>query len=282
MAIYKRNRKEIIEDIYYESINKLRYIKFLYEYYFLKKYRYLLKNKELKGIYDGKRCFMVGNGPSINNQDLALLKDEIVFMANRAFLDHRYEIIKPKYHIIVDPKLATGEWPITFLDEIAEKNPDVTFLLNSYWYNLDIFQPYKEKYKIYWIDGSLTFTPYFYNKQIDLTKRTYSNAVVEYGITAAIYMGFKKINILGVDGNGLCYSLLNRKDSHAYGYNPEDLEMDLPTICRALSSMSHSLRKWMYLFEYCEKNNIELNNLTTNSVIKYNMKKFEEIISDKF
>ena len=46
--------------------------------------------------------------------------------------------------------------------------------------------------------------------------------------------------------------------------------------------MSHSLRKWMYLFEYCEKSNIELNNLTTNSVIKYNMKKFEEIISDKF
>ena len=35
------------------------------------------------------------------------------------------------------------------------------------------------------------------------------------------------------------------------------------------------------VIDFCKKNNIELNNLTTNSVIKYNMKKFEEIISNK-
>ena len=53
--------------------------------------------------------------------------------------------------------MATGEWDITFLDEVVKKNPKVTFLLNSKWYYLDKFQPYikDEKFKIYWVDMNL-------------------------------------------------------------------------------------------------------------------------------
>jgi len=280
METYKRNRKEKLDDLYFELINKLRYAKFLYEKTFKSKHKQLEKNAELKDIHKGKRCFVIGNGPSINNQDLTLLKNEIVFMVNRAFLDPRYQIIKPKYHVIVDPKLATGEWPITFIDEIAEINPDVTFLLNSSWYDLDIFQSYKKKYKIYWIDGSLTITPYFFNKKIDLTDRTYSNAVVEQGISSAIYMGCKEVNFLGVDGNGLCYSLLGREDSHSYGHNPEDLTISFQTIIRALNSMSNSLRKWFHLFEYCSKNEIILNNLTASGILKVNHIKYDDYIKE--
>lgn len=281
METYKRNTKEKLDDVYFETINKLRYLKFLYEKTFKGKHKQLEKNIELKDTHKDKRCFVIGNGPSINEQDLTLLKDEIVFMVNRAFLDPRYETIKPKYHVIVDPKLATGEWSITFLDEIAEKNPDVTFLLNSSWYDMDLFQPYKEKYNIYWIDGSLTITPYFFNKQIDLKTRTYSNAVIEQGITTAIYMGCREISFMGVDGNGLCYSLLGREDSHSYGHNPEDLTMSFQTIIRALNSMSNSLRKWYHLFEYCNENEIKLNNLTKSGILKINNSSFDEYVKDK-
>jgi hypothetical protein len=280
MESYKRNKKEKLDDMYFELINKLRYLKFLYEKNFKRKHKQLKKNIELKDIHKDKRCFVMGNGPSINNQDLTLLKDEIVFMVNRAFLDPRYETIKPKYHVIVDSKLATGEWPITFLDEIAKKNPKVNFLLNSRWYDLDIFQSYKDKYKIYWIDGGLTITPYFFKRKIDLTDRTYSNAVVEQGISSAIYMGCKEVNFMGVDGNGLCYSILGREDSHSYGYNTEDLTMSFQTIIRALNSMSNSLRKWHHLFEYCSKNEITLNNLTDDGILKINHIKYDEYIKE--
>jgi len=278
MESYKRNHREKLDDVYFELINKLLYLKFLYEKNLKRQHKQLEENIALKNIHKDQKCFVIGNGPSINNQDLTLLKDEIVFMVNRAFLDPRYEIIKPKYHVIVDSKLASGEWPITFLDEIVEKNPKVIFLLNSRWHDLDIFQPYKDKYKIYWIDGSLTITPYFFNRKIDLTDRTYSNAVVEHGISSAIYMGCKEINFMGVDGDGLCYSILGREDSHSYGYNPEDLAMSFPTIIRALNSMSNSLRKWHYLFEYCSKNEIKLNNLTDGGILRVNHIKYDEYI----
>jgi hypothetical protein len=278
MESYKRTRKEKLDDLYFETINKLKFVKFLYEKTLTGKHKQLEKNIELKDIHEGKRCFVIGNGPSINNQDLILLKDEIVFMVNRAFLDPRYETIKPKYHVIVDSKLATGEWSITFLDEIIKKNPDVTFLLNSKWYDVDIFQPYKEKYNIFWVDGSLTITPFFFNKKINLTTRTYSNAVVEYGIISAVYMGCKEISILGVDGNGLCYSLLGRTDSHSYGHNPEDLIMSFQKIVGALNSMSHSLRKWHHIFEYCENSDIVLKNLTEDGILLLNKANFKEFI----
>ena len=274
MDIYNRNRKEKVVDFYYDSINTLRYIKFFFEKIFKNKHFFLKKNLELKNLHAGNRCFVIGNGPSINDQDLEILSSEIVFMVNRAFLDPRYHIILPKYHVIVDPKLSSGEWPITFLDEIAKKNPQVTFLLNSSWYDLDIFQKYIQKYKIYWIDGSLTITPRFFHKKIDLTKRTFSNAVVEYGIVSAIYMGMKEINFLGVDGNGLCYSLLGRTDSHSYGHNPEDLTMNYKNIIRALDSMSGSLRKWFHIYEYCK-----INNLTKGGILNFNKVNYDDYIN---
>ena len=143
-----------------------------------------------------------------------MLKNEIVFMVNRAFLDPRYQIIKPQYHVIVDNKLASGIWPITFLDQIAEMNPNVTFLLNSRWYRLPAFQVYKEKYKIFWLEQSLEFTQFAINQKLDLSTITYSKYVVEQAITSAIYMGLTNIYFLGVEGNGLAYTMTIKTPIH--------------------------------------------------------------------
>lgn len=40
----------------------------------------------LKDVHSGKRCFIIGNGPSLKNTDLTLLKDEITFGMNRIYL----------------------------------------------------------------------------------------------------------------------------------------------------------------------------------------------------
>ena len=64
---------------------------------------------------------------SIKNQNLKPLKNEINFFKS-SFTSGLW-IYKPKYHIFIDPKLATGEWDITFIDEVYKKNPNVTFLL---------------------------------------------------------------------------------------------------------------------------------------------------------
>ncbi len=41
---------------------------------------------ELKDAYKGKRCYILGNGPSLNKTDLARLKDEVTIGLNRIYL----------------------------------------------------------------------------------------------------------------------------------------------------------------------------------------------------
>lgn len=42
--------------------------------------------KELRGAYAGERCFIIGNGPSLANTDLARLRNERTFGLNRGYL----------------------------------------------------------------------------------------------------------------------------------------------------------------------------------------------------
>ena len=53
----------------------------------------ILKNQELKDIYKEKRCFIIGNGPSIKDQDLTLFKNEITFVANNFYLHKDFDKI---------------------------------------------------------------------------------------------------------------------------------------------------------------------------------------------
>lgn len=48
----------------------------------LKNHRNILK---LKNKYQGKRCFIIGNGPSLTAEDLDKLENEICFAANRIY-----------------------------------------------------------------------------------------------------------------------------------------------------------------------------------------------------
>jgi len=247
------------------------------------KYNFLKKNMELKDKFKNKRAFLVANGPSIKKQDLKPLKDEITFFVNRAFLHEDYEYIKPTFHIIVDPKLATGEWDIQFLDTILEKNPDVTFLLNYKWYHLDKFQPYikDDRFKIYWVATDLFTTPFYKNRKIDITSLTYGAAVTGVAFMSSIYMGIKDFYFLGKDGNGLCYEILE-EDSHFYGTNPENSQKTIKDIMKDLYMMHLSLKNWIYFSEYCQQIGFNVYNLTEGGIFNmFERKEIKDVIDAK-
>jgi glycosyltransferase involved in cell wall biosynthesis len=54
---------------------------------------------QFKNLHKGKRCFILGNGPSLNDIDLSLLKDEITFGTNRIYLSG----FVPNYYVCVNP-----------------------------------------------------------------------------------------------------------------------------------------------------------------------------------
>jgi len=272
------NFKHCLDDCFFEIVNII-----LKTIFFIKglmgKYKYMYKNKDLLGIHEGRRIFIVGNGPSIKQQNLKLLKNEITFFVNRAFKHEDYEYIRPTYHVFVDPKLATGEWEITMLDKVVKKNPNVTFLLNAKWYYLDKFQPYKNdsKYKIYWLNTSLFFTAYYKNRVIDLTKSTYGAAVIGQAIFSSIYMKAEKIYLLGVESTGFCNELL-KEESHFYGTNPENNKKNIEDIYKDLYFNYLHIKNLFYLSKYCEQKGYQIYNCTTGGILDmFERKKYEDL-----
>src|SRR4051794_33939841 len=59
----------------------------------------LAKNIEIKDKEFQKRCFILGTGPSINNQNVNYIKDEVTICLNMSYLHKDYLAIKPNYHI---------------------------------------------------------------------------------------------------------------------------------------------------------------------------------------
>lgn len=58
---------------------------------------------ELKDAHKGKRCFIIGNGPSLRADDLDKLENEYTFGANRIFNIYEQTNWRPSYYIAVDP-----------------------------------------------------------------------------------------------------------------------------------------------------------------------------------
>src|SRR5262245_5805286 len=56
-----------------------------------------------------RRCFIVGNGPSILKQDLTLLRNEITFVTNWFILHDLYEQISPTYLCVSDEATFRGD-----------------------------------------------------------------------------------------------------------------------------------------------------------------------------
>lgn len=68
----------------------------------------------------GERCFVMGNGPSLNKTDLDLLEGETVFACNSAFLLFDRVNWRPKYYTCVDVRV------------IRDRASDITQMLNAH------------------------------------------------------------------------------------------------------------------------------------------------------
>ncbi len=219
---FKQNLKQYIPPI---LLNKLQYIKAKQKF---SKYKNLVsKNIELKDKHKGKRCFILGSGPSIKKEDLKLLKNEIVFALNNFYVHEDFAEImsgdKDKYYMTapIHPPQTEEEWKEWFSDMEKHIPKTTTMLLglNNYKGNIKyIFDKYGlfKKHQIYWYYAGRQFDKDNFNsKFLDITNIIYTaEAVSLYALVASMYMGFEKIYLLGMDHNYFLFD--NEKNMRMY------------------------------------------------------------------
>lgn len=188
-------------------------------------YLCLLKaNNAYKNIYNDNRCFIMCTGPSINKQDLSVLKNEIVFGVSTGYLHKQYSEVSPKYHIIppveYSEKLGFDEAEELFKEMDANTSKDTEFFFSitdcDFIKRLKLFKGKKVNYVAFSGDMKNSF-------RFDITKTVPGvQSVPIMGIMLAMYMGFKEIYLLGCDHD----SVVTNKYVHAFTVKDTDPSCD--------------------------------------------------------
>ncbi len=223
-------------------MNPLKIINYAGDYYYQHyllpkmyniKYRKILqKNISLKNTKKGKRCFIIGGGPSLKHIDLSLLKDEETFFVNN-FDDHpQYQALHPKNHVLIDTAYFTqGEDHFNtkkFIGKSTTLLPDTNIFINIFAKEFIEERNLFLKHKIFYIAMQGVMSDKF-QFQIDIDKVVPwpKNSILMCLLISA-YMGFNELYLLGVEHNFLS-TTIGLKNSLTYKHSYEDERENIDT-----------------------------------------------------
>ncbi len=160
------------------------------------------ENISLKNKHYGERCFILCNGPSINTQNLLPLKSEIVFSVSNGYRHPDFLSFQPKYHCI--PQVTRTQMQES---DISKWFKEMDSALGS----AEMFMSDTEKKlvkkntlfygrKIHYLSLGIISHENCQEEIPDLSRACMGvQSVPIMCLMIAMYMGFKKIYLLGVE-----------------------------------------------------------------------------------
>ena len=148
--------------------------------------------KRLKNKYQGKRVFLIGNGPSLNLTPLYFLKDEYTMVFNRFNIMLERLNWKPTFYMVCDSVVAK--------DMSKEINDIVPMVKYAFFPDIHTDGTNFKKF-ILSKENVIWLQPYFKGFYTNLPYISLGGTVAFAAMQVLIYLGFKEIILLGVDMN---------------------------------------------------------------------------------
>lgn len=211
--------------------------------------RYYSILKELSSFnkkYSGKRCFVIGTGPSLTPEDLNKLQGEYTFASNSIFRYFDKTDWRPDFYAVCDKTyyLANREgidsvsakkqkfFPLDFALNLGF-NKDSCYFLRTYYSSLHpVFQP--NPLRAFQEGGTVTY----------------------HLLQLAVMMGFSEIYLLGIDFN---YSLhMDNKGNIIRDDGVKDYAFNDKAANYTIPNLEASYLAYCSAEEYCKKHNYEM------------------------
>jgi len=149
--------------------------------------------RALRNRHSGQRCFVIGSGPSVNQQDLRPLANEVTFGFNAFYLAAQRFGFLPTYYLVEDPLPAADNAPaLRSLRRTTKIFPwDLRRLLPPD--EATIYVHFDRHYGDFPEPGFPRFSD-------DAVRVVYWGGTVAYmALQLACYMGFTDVYLLGID-----------------------------------------------------------------------------------
>jgi hypothetical protein len=143
--------------------------------------------RKFHNIHKGKRCFILGNGPSLKHTDLTKLKNEFTFGMNRIYLAFEDMGYETSYYVSVNDLVIEQCAPEILNLKIPRF---VSWRAGKRWLT--------QQENLFFL-----YTTYSEPKFAkDIRNRLWESATVTYvALQLAFYMGFNEVILIGVDHN---------------------------------------------------------------------------------
>ena len=160
--------------------------------------RYMLNKKEglekwitLKNKFDGKRVFLVGNGPSLNKTPLYLLKNEYTMCFNRFYIISERINWQPYFYMTTDNVVLSD-----IIEEVEKfiPNTNYSFLPDIHFRGDNFYAKIEHFENLFWLQQ---LHREGFSKE--LPRIIPGNTVIYEGLQVLNYLGFKDIYLVGVD-----------------------------------------------------------------------------------
>ena len=151
------------------------------------------KMRRLKNIYLGERCVIVGNGPSLLISDLERLGETKSFGSNRIYSIFSLTEWRPNFYCVQDAKLLEERG-----DFIKKLEPGKQWNFTPYNYvdSLLSFSKRTNGWTYFWLNNTLKCPEFSDVVEVEVNE---GKTVTFSCLQLAVYMGFKRIYLLGVD-----------------------------------------------------------------------------------
>ena len=226
------------------------------EHYEKTKYGRLLS--AYKDKYKGRRCFLIGNGPSLQAEDLTRLHEngEITFAFNRIYNIFDNTPWRPTFYISQDEKMLSG-----CVDVVNQLPLPIKFIpIQLHWYHgIDIHDA------LYFnMIGQTSEDPEMYCFSDDVSHTVYNSSTGMYTAAQfAAYMGFSEIYFIGVDhhfqisrnNKGEIVVDNSVKDYFSDKYNQDKSQLYIP-------NTEKSTLTYLAMKKHCDQRGIKVCNAT--------------------
>lgn len=191
----------------------------------------LAENEALRDRHRGSRCFVLGAGSSIKEQDLKKLKGEYVISVSNTFVHPDYPVFRPRYHVLPyllqgHGQLHTPEKFAVWLKEMEEKTFDAEMFMHIGDRGLVTENGLFRGRKMHWVEYARTMETKP-GEPVDLSRLPLIWSVSETAISVALYLGFDKIYLIGIDHdwfNGLYVYFYDKNTEHKMQADAKNLE----------------------------------------------------------
>lgn len=159
--------------------------------------------ESFKGLHKGERCFILGNGPSLNQTNLDLIKNEYSIAMNRISMLYSRTSWRPTYYVYMSDNVLNPEWGKQWtksVNEAVRERGTTSFIWKHYIDSIERQNLSNRVVEVQSItEGEIGDLNTFSTNASQWISK--SSTTMNAALQLAYYMGFSQIFLIGIDLN---------------------------------------------------------------------------------